>query len=140
MNAEVILYVVLGIFVVLSIILIWGLAIASYLKWSEADQRAHELLRSVLSSEQYDQLTQKGYLDIKSPRDPGCISRVPLAQGLVKVIEQGRLKTSLCLQPLEMVPNADHVVIHKLMIEADEETYLQTANTFAPISIGDWGD
>jgi hypothetical protein len=47
------------------------------------------------------------------------------------VIEQGRQTASLCLQPLEKVPDADQVVMHKLMIEADEETYLQTANTLA---------
>jgi len=58
----------------------------------------------------------------------------------VKVIEQGRHKTSLCLQPLEEVPYADQVVIHKLMIEGDEETYLQTANTFAPVGIALWED
>jgi len=28
--------------------------------------------------------------------------------------------------------------MHKLMIEADEETYLQTANHFTPKCINDW--
>jgi hypothetical protein len=128
MNVEVLIYAFLVIFLVLSIVVLVRLALDSYLKWSEANRRANELLRSVLTSEQYDQLTQNGYLDIPSPRNPGCIYRVPQAQGLVKLIEQGRLKTSLCLQPLDMVPDADMVVMHKLMIEADEETYLQTAN------------
>jgi hypothetical protein len=36
------------------------------------------------------------------------------------------------------VPDADIVVMHKLMIEADEETYLQTANRLAPVCIDDW--
>jgi hypothetical protein len=58
----------------------------------------------------------------------------------VKVIEQGRLKKSLCLQPQEIVPDADLVVMYKLMIEADEETYLQTANTFTPITSSSWDD
>jgi hypothetical protein len=52
------------------------------------------------------------------------------------VIEQGRHEANLCLQPLDAVPDADIVVIHKLMIEADEETYRQTANTFTPMSSG----
>jgi hypothetical protein len=140
MNEEIFVYLVLGIFVVLSIVLIWGLSIASYFKWSEANRRADELLRSVLTSEQYDQLTWNGYLDIPSPRDPGCIYRVPRTQGLVKVLEQGILKTSLCLQPLEMVPDADHVVMYKLMIEANEEVYLETANKFKPIRSEGWDD
>ncbi len=101
--------------------------IVSYREWFSRYQRANELLRSLLSSEQYSQLTQYGYLDITSPCDPGCIYRVPKVPGLVRVIEKGQQTAYLCLQPLEWVPDADVVVMHKLMIEADEETYLQTA-------------
>jgi len=140
MIVEMLVYVLLGIIAALSLVLLWRLALDSYLKWSEANRRANELLRSVLTGEQYGQLVRQGYLDIKSPRDPGCIYRVPRAHGLVGVIEQGRRKMSLCLQPLECVPDADLVVMHKLMIEADEETYLQTANKLAPIWNGDWDD
>jgi hypothetical protein len=50
----------------------------------------------------------------------------------------GRPKANLCLQPLEMVSDADIIFMHKLMIEADEETYLQTANRFSPLSSGTW--
>jgi len=106
----------------------------------EPKRRAGELLRAVLSQEQYRQLMRRGYVDIPSPRDPQCIYRVPQAPGLVEVIEQGRRKASLCLQPLEWVPDADIVVIHKLMIEADEETYLQKSNMIAQICGGDWED
>jgi hypothetical protein len=63
------------------------------------------------------------------------VYRVPRGRGLVRVIEKGRETASLCLQPLEKVPDADIVVMHKLMIEADEETYLQKANRFAPLCI-----
>ena len=138
MNVEMLIYVLLGLFAACSFVLLWRLTLDSYLKWAEANRRANELLRSVLTSEQYRQLTRYGYLDIPSPRDPGCIYRVPRTQGMVGVIERGKRKASLCLQPLEMVPDADIVVIHKLMIEADEETYLQTANRFTPIRSGDW--
>jgi hypothetical protein len=130
--------VLLEIVVVLCFLLFWRLTRDSNLMRSEANRRANELLRSVLNSEQYDQLTRKGYLDIKSPRDPGCMYRVPRRQGLMKVIEQGSHKANLCLQPLEAVPDDDIVVIHKLMIEADEEAYLQTANTFTPMNGGTW--
>jgi hypothetical protein len=75
------------------------------------------------------------YIDIRSPRDHERIYRVPRGPGLVRVIEKGRQTASLCLQPREKVPDADLVVMHKLMIEADEETYLQTANRFAPLCI-----
>ncbi len=140
MNVEVLVYALLVIFVVLSIVVLGRLALDNYLKWLEANRRANELLHSVLTSEQYRQLTRNGYLDIPSPRDSGCVYRVPRAQGLVGVIEQGRRKMSLCLQSLEWVPDADMVVMHKLMIEADEETYLQTANKIPRISAGDCDD
>ena len=124
---------IIGIIAALCLGLLGWLVYDRCLKWSEANRRAYELLRSVLTREQYRHLMRHGYLDIPSPRDPGCIYRVPQAHGLVGVIEQGRRKASLCLQPLEWVPDADIVVIHKLMIEADEETYLQTANKLTPI-------
>ncbi len=128
MNVEVLKLILAGIcLTAISSMLGWEVMV-NYREWSRSSQRANELLRSALSSEQYSQLTQYGYLDITSPRDPGCIYRVPKVPGLVQVIEKGRQAASLCLQPLEQVPDADIVVIHKLMIEADEETYLQTAN------------
>ena len=36
----------------------------------------------------------------------------------------------LCVQPVESLPDADVVVLHKLMIEANEESYLQKANKY----------
>ena len=115
-----------------------GQMIGGYCKWLEVHRRADELLRTVLSQEQHSQLMWQGYVDIKSPRDQARIYRVPREFGRVEVIEQGRRTASLCLQPLEYIPGADIVVMHKLMIGADEETYLQTANRFPP-SLGlDW--
>src|SRR6266516_305277 len=131
---------IIGIIAALCLGLLGWLVYDRYLKWLEANRRANELLRSVLTCGQYRQLMRHGYLDIPSPRDQGCIYRVTQAQGLVGVIEQGRRKMSLCLQPLEWVPDADIVVMHKLMIEADEETYLQTANKLARICSGDCDD
>jgi hypothetical protein len=128
MNVEMLAYVLLGIIAALSLVVLGRLALDSYLKWSEANRRANDLLHLVLTSEQYRQLAQNGYLDIPSPHDPRCVYRVPRAQGLVGVFEQGKRKMNLCLQPLEWIPDADMVVMHKLMIEADEENYLQTAN------------
>jgi len=131
---------IIGMIAALGLSLLGWLAYDRYLKWLEPRRRANELLRSVLTRAQYRQLMWHCYVDIKSPRDPECIYRVPRYPGLVGMIEQGRRKADLCLGPLEWVPDADIVVIHKLMIEADEETYLQTANRFTPKYIGDWDD
>ena len=97
MNVEMLVYVLLEIVVVLCFVLFWRLSRDRNLMRSDENRRANELLRSVLNSEQYDQLTRNGYLDIKSPRDPGCMYRVPRRQGQVKVIEQGNHKANLCL-------------------------------------------
>ena len=97
-----------------------------------AKHRAGELLRAVLTPDQYGHLMQRGHIDIASPSDPDRIYRVPKGPGRVQVREKGRLTMWLCLQPLERVPEADLLVMHKLMIEADEQTYLRKANRFSP--------
>ena len=98
----------------------------------EAKRRAGELLRAVLTADQYSQLMQRGHLDLASPSDPERVYRVPKGPGRVQVRDKGKVTMWLCLEPLERVPEADILVMHKLMIEADEETYLRKANRFTP--------
>ena len=121
----------------LSLVLLGWLFVHSFLMWLEPRRRAGELLRTVLTRAQYRQLMWHCYIDIKSPCNQERFYRVPRYRGLVGLIEQGRRKADLCLQPLEWVPDADIVVMHKLMIEADEETYLRTANRFTSKCSGD---
>ena len=98
--------------------------------WSRAERRAVDLLRDILTPEQVRQLLWHGYLEVPSPTEPQRIYRVPRAKGYVQVIENGRAIMRLCLQPVECLPDADIVVLHKLMIEANEELYLQKANKY----------
>jgi hypothetical protein len=110
--------------------MVW-LILQPYFKgWSRAERRATDLLRDTLTPEQFHQLTWRGYLEIPSPTAPQRIYRVPRTKGYVQVIENGRAIMRLCLQPVECLPDADVVVLHKLMIEANEETYLQKANKY----------
>jgi len=108
------------------------LVIQPYLKnWSYAERRAAHLLRDVLTPEQCRQLLWHGYLEIPSPSSAGRIYRVPRARGeFVQVIENGKAIMRICVQPVERLPDADVVVLHKLMIEANEEFYLQNANKY----------
>ena len=102
-----------------------------YLKgWSRAERKASDLLRDILTPEQVRQLLWHGYLEVPSPTEPQRIYRVPRAKGYVQVVENGRAIMRLCLQPVECLPDADVVVLHKLMIEANEEMYLQKANKY----------
>jgi hypothetical protein len=97
-----------------------------------AESRAKALLREMLSENQYQQLIKFGYLEVASPTIDTRVYRIPGSGGLVKVFERGAAIMELCLQPAEPLPDGDVVVMHKLMIEANEQEYLQKANHFAP--------
>lgn len=98
----------------------------------EAEKRADSLLQLVLTPEQNLELDYRGYLEVASPSRQGRVYRVPKGRGMVSVFEEGRAVMSLCVQPVEWVPGADVVLMHKLMIEGNEEDYLKTANQFEP--------
>ena len=97
-----------------------------------AESRAKALLREMLTENQYQQLIKFGYLEVPSPSIEYRVYRIPGSGGLVKVFERGSAVMELCLQPAEPLPDGDVVVMHKLMIEANEQEYLQKANHFAP--------
>ena len=110
--------------------LIW-LILQPYFKGlSRAERRAADLMRDVLTPEQCRQLLWRGYLEVASPTEPQRVYRVPRNRGYVQVLENGRAVMRLCVQPVESLPDADIVVLHKLMIEANEEHYLQKANKY----------
>jgi hypothetical protein len=97
-----------------------------------AEGRAKALLREMVSDNQYQQLLKFGYLEVISPSIDNRVYRIPSTGGLVKVYERGCAVMELCLQPAEPLPDSDVVVMHKLMIEGNEQEYLQKANHFAP--------
>lgn len=110
--------------------LIW-LIFQPYLKGlSRAERRAADLMRDVLTPEQCHQLLWRGYLEVASPSEPRRVYRVPRNRGYVQVLENGHAIMRLCVQPVECLPDADIVVLHKLMIEANEEHYLEKANKY----------
>jgi hypothetical protein len=96
-----------------------------------AERRAETLLRDMLAPEEYRRLLTTGFLEIASPTRPDRVYRIPRGPGQVLVEEHGRMLERLCLQPeVAGLPEADVVLMHKLLIEADEERYLATANHF----------
>ncbi|MFQ5813210.1 MAG: hypothetical protein ACE5I2_08500 [Anaerolineae bacterium] len=99
--------------------------------WPEANRRAKQLLAKMLTTEQLRALRSKGYLAVPSPGYPGRVYHIPGQLGRITVYESGRPVSKLCVQPREHLPPADHVLLHKLMIEGDEERYLRTANQIA---------
>ncbi len=84
----------------------------------------------MLSPEDYQQLARRGYIEVQSPNVPNRLYRVPKYRGRIHVYEAGRPVMSLCVQPVQLLPDADVVLIHKLMIEGNELEYLRIANRF----------
>jgi hypothetical protein len=96
--------------------------------WREAEARAELLVRSILTPEEYEKLQRNGYLDIPSPAFPQRVYRVPCGTGTVSVLERGRCVDRLCVYSTQPIPERETVVVHKLMIEGNEQDYLQQAN------------
>jgi hypothetical protein len=100
-------------------------------QWSET------LLRDLLGADEYTHLIQRGYLEVHSRSHPKRAYHIPRDGGFVTVFEQGEPVDLLCIGPAVPLPPADVVILHKLLIEVDEETYLRTANHM-PLGHGDW--
>lgn len=108
--------------------------------WSQpitaaAQARAEALLRASITVDEYASLLQRGYLEIPSRLYPNRIYQIPRKRRVrvCEVVhhgadEQRRRLGELCLNACEPVPEADLVLTHKWAIEADEATYLATAN------------
>ena len=97
---------------------------------TSAQERSLELLRDVLNPQEIEQWTRQGYLDVSSPQNVQRVYRIRRADGLVRVYEQGKAVRALCLQPIEPLPSNDLVVLHKLMIQGNEQEYVQQARHF----------
>ena len=97
-------------------------------QWFAAHQRAERLLAENLSERERLQLQRCGYIELVSPTVRGRTYRVPARPGMVEVYEYGEPAMRLCVQPAVALPQPDVVLMHKLLIEGDEQTYLRTAN------------
>ena len=94
----------------------------------DAEARAWALLYDLLDERERTQLTMHGYLQINSPTRPVRSYRIPADGSRVLLYERGRPVCELCVGPVEPLPAGDVILLHKLMIEADERTYLARAN------------
>ncbi len=138
-EALVLLLAVWMLFLVLALVYIARATDGTWGRWGRvlgdrisAEHRAHALMRELLTPVQYQQLTRHGYVEVSSPTIPQRVYRIPGAGGLVRVYEQGHPVMDLCLQPVDPLPDGDVILLHKLMIEANEQDYLARANHFAP--------
>jgi hypothetical protein len=124
---------VAGILLLLPVLMLVALVLTTVLpwfsrSWREAEARAELLVRSILTEEEYDKLRHNGYLDIPSPTIPQRVYRVPCGTGTVSVFEGGRCVDRLCVYSTQPIPERETIVVHKLMIEGNEQDYLRQAN------------
>jgi len=105
-------------------------------EWRRAQERAECLLQHVLTPEESEALRRRGYLELRSRVHPTWVYRIPRHQGQVKVFEDDAPVLALCVQSIEPIPDADAVILHKVMIEGDEDNYLRVANRFEPSLYG----
>lgn len=99
-------------------------------------ERAEALLRELLDEHEYQQVRKQGYVEVVSPSNAQRIYRIPRFLGRVSVYEGGHVVRELCIHPVELIPSADVVVMHKLLIQGDEERYLALANQFPTLLPG----
>ena len=97
-------------------------------------EKAERLLLDVLGEAQFHRLRRVGYLDLPSKDHRGRIYRLD-STGNLSFMDPGEtgFNTTLCVQPIEQVPRDDMVAARYLLVTADEERLLETAN---PITFG----
>ena len=101
----------------------------------KAQIRAEALLRASVTPAEYAFLIQNGYLEVPSRLYANRVYQIPHKRRRVRVYALDKEDASkryklgeLCLVACEPVPDADVVLTHKWLLEADERTYLSTAN------------
>jgi len=127
MDAVVLFFLLLPAIVLIALIVHSALPWVSR-SWREAEERADQVVRSVLTEDEYEKYRRNGFLDVPSPTFPQRVYRVPCGPGTVMVLEGGQCIARLCVYSVEPIPERESVVVHKLMIEGNEQDYLRTAN------------
>jgi hypothetical protein len=118
-----------GALIYLAVWMLWRLLISPARQFEAgAEEKAKALLTEVLTDAERRQLTEEGFLTVDSPNVGGRTYRIPGRLGWVEMYESGLLMKKLCVLPHEGLPPGDIVLMHKLMIEGNEDEYLRLAN------------
>ncbi len=93
-----------------------------------AERRAKLLLGEFLTDEELQQLTELGYLDVRSPCRAERIYRIREEGHSVDIFDSGVLSMRIRSRPSREIPAGDLILMHKFMIEGSEKEYLQSAD------------
>jgi hypothetical protein len=117
-------------------ILLYGAALAVW-RWClspkrptdlQAEKRAKLLLGEFLTDEEHRQLTESGYLEVRSPSVVERVYRIREEGQSVDMYDSGILSMRMRSQPSQEIPAGDLILMHKFMIEGSEKEYLRSAN------------
>lgn len=88
---------------------------------------ARKTLRTLLDDRQKEQLEREGLFDL---RIDDRVYRVRPGNTVQQLDAAGKVLCSFCIHPFseEWIPEDDHAIAQKLLLEADEALFLQTAN------------
>jgi len=102
------------------------------LQRSLAEKRAEKLLQQSLNDRQREELSSKGFFTLRTVAENREERFYRIRRGRSRNIEQidagGRHLKTLCAHPAENVPDADTMLVQKLMLEAQEPEFLRIAN------------
>lgn len=98
---------------------------------AEADVRAEELLRSLLTPEQIDNLEKQSAIIVKSEMGKQYRIKRGWSGNVEELDDSGKPIASYCAHPGEVVPRADNMVAQLLMLKTQEAEFLRTANRTA---------
>ncbi len=118
----------LAVLVAVVVLAVVGYVARVFLSGMRAERRAEAVVRDLLTADEFSLLRQQGFLDVLSSGTPGRVYRIPARPGTVTVMDGNEVTMRMCLVPGEAIPATEWVVVHKLLLEAAEDDYLQLAN------------
>lgn len=95
----------------------------------EAEARAEQLLTEHLNAEQREQFQRERRFTVIS-KDGQRRYRINTgySRNIERIDEAGKRLKTLCAHPKEQLPDYDHMLAQKLMLEHSEDEFLQIAN------------
>lgn len=108
----------------------------------ESEQRARELLQSLITPEEYRKYLRKGFITVQGPS--GMVYQIFGGHKMMKCFvkdKSGKLiwHEDICIVfsgPYHSLPYTDWVIMRKMMVENDEFGMRKTANIFRKIHTG----
>lgn len=107
-----------------------------------ATRKAEDMLKSMLDDRQRSSYSETASFEVLVTRT-GEIRRYLVerdwAGNVFRVDQHGRKIERFCIHPEKQIPLPDNMLAQKLLLEADEQTFLRTANRSIPGKVpGTW--